>query len=230
MAGLVLEISGLEELKKNFSSERISKSVAFAVNNAILPLHQALEFEIVKDYTFPSNKRLSKVLRPKSSSSVKQGTNFIEQSLEYESKPIRLAEFALKTSIVPVKARFMMLNGKGKFVYKKKRTAEAVQVMVKKSNGYKTVVGNGNGGFLQKRDLSGKDKWTGYSKPIRKTNNIYQRLEDRTWIIEPIARTPIEALYGPSLSFVARSIFNRNSSKYNEMVTNNIREALGKLL
>jgi hypothetical protein len=230
MAGLKLEISGLAELKKNFSSEKISDSVAFAVNNAILPLHKELEFEIVKQYTFPSDKRLDKVLKPKSASSFKKGTNFIEQGLEYESRPVRLAEFDFRTSKVSVNARFLFRDADDRLRYRKKSYAEKVEVRVKKSNGYKTVVGNGFGGFLQKRDLSGKDKWLGEEKPVRKLNNIYQRKQNATWIAEPFLRAPIEVLYGPSLSFVARAIFNRNSSKYNEMVTNNIRETLGKLL
>lgn len=230
MAGLKLEITGLEALRERLLPKKVTKVLVPAINIEILAIHKFLEFEIVKQYTFPSDKRLGTVLKGKSASSLKQGANFLEQGLEYESKPVRLAEFPLKTITVAAKSRFFYKHTNGSFVMKKKNTAEAVQVLVKRSNGYKTVVGNGYGGFLQRRDTSGVDKYTGFSKPIRNKNNIYQRQQKATWLFEPIARAPIQALYGPSLSFIARSIFNKNSTVLTEKFSNNIAKVLSEKL
>ena len=210
MAGIKVTIDGLANLEQRLSAKNINKSLIPAVNQSILKVHSFLKNEVIKEYTFKNN--LDSVLFGGvrgATSTVTQTA--IEDGLVYEHKPVRLVQFKYNLKTVSASSRFRFIDANGRKRIKEKDKAIAVEVLIKRSNGYKTVIGNGNGGFYQGQDNSGWDKYRQKKKVIRRQSNIYMRKErdtwtDRTWDAK---RTGLQVLYGPSLSQAAGSILKR---------------------
>ena len=177
MAGYKIDIQGLTELRKEFSKGTLDKKLVPAIGLSVLQLHNALSFAIVK--TYATQQKLSSVLVGKSTSNIKQGSNFISGSLEYNYKPVRLVTFLTKVfegNINPASKAGMVSEvtirrGQPRIVFGKLHY----------------------GGFRQRR-----------GENVSKSQ-IFERLQKATW--ENGKRLPIRPLYAISLSQMASKMY-----------------------
>jgi hypothetical protein len=201
-----VSLSDIQKLKENYSVREINKRLSPILEQAALDIHKKLKNSISQVYAAPTS--LDSVFLGNKVRSVRSDRNSVSFDLIYDTQAIRLVDFPFRVVSVAANSRFLLLKPNGKFRLVKKKTAQAVQVLVKRSNGYKTVVGSGYGGFYQKADTSGQDKWTGLAKPIHNRSNIYERLQEATWVEEPFERAKIRPLFGPTLAKMAEMRFN----------------------
>jgi hypothetical protein len=141
-------------------------------------VHNSLSFAITRNYA--TSEKLSSVLVGKSTSNVKQGTNFITSGLEYKFKPVRLVEFLTNT----FKGNINPASKQG-----------IVSVVTIKRGQPRIVFGKKHyGGFVQRRGAN-----------VVKAQ-IFERKQKATW--ENGKRLPIIPLYAPSLSQMASKMYD----------------------
>lgn len=165
---------------------------------ASLQVRNVLQTSVIDAYFAPAPLD-SVLIGGKSKSIVTTGKTFIKTGLTYKFVPLPLSRFPIQEVRVPAKARFLAPNGIGGSKFIRKDYALAAQVKVKRGGAFKTIRGRkGFKGFLQK--AGGNHR-----------RGIYERQQRATWIVEPTTRAPIKPLFGPSLSQMARTQFNKNS-------------------
>jgi len=91
MATVSVEVYGLTEIKDYLSKGKVDKTLALGINDAVVQLHSALRYSVATTYKAPAS--LDSVLVGRSTSSVKQGKNFIESGLQYKFIPIGLDKY-----------------------------------------------------------------------------------------------------------------------------------------
>lgn len=177
MAGYKIDIQGLAEIRKEFSKNTFDKKLVPAVGLSILQLHNSLSFAITK--TYATQQKLSSVLVGKSTSNIKQGSNFISGSLEYNYKPVRLVTFLTK-----------VFEGNINLASK---TGMVSEVTIRRGQP-RIVFGKLHyGGFRQRK-----------GENVSKAQ-IFERLQKATW--ENGKRLPIRPLYASSLSQMANTMY-----------------------
>lgn len=213
MAGLSISIDGLEEIKKSLDTKSLSKKITTAIGITTLQLHNGLRNAVATTYSL--NKDLNTVLVGKSISQTKQSGNLIENGLEYSFKPVRLVEFPnLVSKITIPEIRFLARLPDGKIGLISKTTAEVTKVKVLRSKGYQTVVG--------------KQGYGGWKATIKGKVQIEERLTEKTWLTPAITRAPYAPLYGPSLSQMAATMYEKDSKV--QVIKNTFDETLARLL
>ena len=162
----------------------------------------------------------------KSKDVVKLGRNAIRGRLQYQFLAKPLHRFPFKQKTVFRSSRFFLPSSTRKgYVNVQKDEAIEVSVSVRRGK-FKRIKGKkGYGAFFQNAAETGK--WAEivdgdiHSRP----KGIYMRQQRRTWIKDPITRTPIRRLYGPSVvemiasRLVKDRILNKSLNRYDEKLS-----------
>lgn len=228
MAGVNLQIIGLKEIAERFSTQSINKKLAPAISLYAKGLNAVIGKSVVDTYTV-STTDFNKITSGVQSSNLKTGLNIIEQGLVYNFKARRLVEFPhIQTVISSAPNRFLVRRGELKYGLRWKYYSTATLVRVKRSDGYQTVVGKrGYGGFYQKRNSGGVDRYSELSKPVNRNSNIFERLSDQTWNKEPEDRRgTLQVLFGPSISQMVNKVIETDNKVKDKM--NSYAEEIGR--
>lgn len=207
MINVSLKLVGLDNFLADTSSERLSKQTKIGVNKFRLKLTSAISESIVNTYNVSSSE-VNRTLLGKSASNVTQGKNTIRAGISYKYRAKSLTEFPFRVFSVQAKSRFRI----GKKIIKQSSSL-AVAVAVRRGK-YKTIVGNGYGGYYQK---AGRSKWASIQggKESSFKSGIYQRRQEATWIDEPIVRAPVKRLYGKSVTQMVLTVLEYDSKVNN---------------
>lgn len=185
-------------LKKQLKTSPDLNAIVPDVSLAILKFHYTLEDRVQSLYTAKDN--LSSVLIGNSKQPSELGNTFLRYSLQYRDKPVKLSEYAYQENVVEsetAKYPERMFDGGIKWLYK----GYALQVKTEIRRGKPIIAKRGKNytqkGFLQHgRILARKQKATWREYPTRRSDGV---------------RAPIVELYGPSLSQLAESTYDKDS-------------------
>lgn len=205
------EFKGLTKFRNTLSKSRINKSLELSLGVLSSNIHLALESGVRQRYTYDGS--LSTVLASRTDSTRKKGKNLLETDLIYRFVPVALTKFDTGETRVAATSFFidpLRFLRKDQIKLVKKDYAKAATARVLRKNSQKTVIGRiGFGGFLLKAgfsEISGK----------RYRRGIYERQTAATWLDRKFGvsgihkRAYIKPLYGPSLSQMARYIYEND--------------------
>lgn len=168
---------GLDDLKEELSGKKLDKAIKRGLGEAALKLHQAISFEILRNYHVEPN-ALDKVWinKGKARNPTTLGKDVLSVSLEYRYKAKDLSKF-------PYSWKWDNINPEAK------RKGRVHSVSINRTNGAKIVYGKNHfGGFVPK----------GFR------NEYGAQMFERD---EPGRDSPLHVLFGPSLTDMAAHVF-----------------------
>lgn len=192
MPGFGISFEGLDELKLKLDSKTINKNTAAQMGTAIMQIHNAMRFDIIKQYAY-TGATLDSVLVGKDKSTATETANILSLGLVYNYKPIDLSKFPyIQNYLKPPNS-----------------TIAVTSVQVRRGI-TKVVVGkSGNGGFVPRNRKFNTDVWR---SPSGRGSQMFERIG--------AGRNHLRLLFGPSLSQMASSVVQRGSPELDKAMEN----------
>lgn len=192
MPGFGISFEGLDELKLRLDSKTLNKNIATQMGTAIMQVHNAIRFDIIKQYAYTGN-TLDSVLIGKTTNTAEQTQNLLSLGLVYNNKPIDLSKFPYTQN----------------YLNPPPSTVAVTSVQVRRGV-TKVIVGkSGNGGFVPRNRKYNTDVWR---SPSDKGSQMFERIGT--------GRNHLRLLFGPSLSQMASSVVKQGSPELDKAIEN----------
>jgi hypothetical protein len=192
MPGFGISFEGLDELKLKLDSKIINKNIAKSIGQSIMQVHNAVRFDIIKQYGY-NQKTLDSVLVDKSATAATQIGTVLTLGLVYNNVPIDLSKF-------PYTQNYL----------KPAPSTVAVTSVTVRRGVTKVVVGkSGNGGFVPRNRKNNTDVWR---SPSGRGSQMFERIG--------AGRNHLRLLFGPSLSQMASSVVKQGSPELDKAMEN----------
>jgi hypothetical protein len=198
MAQFGVFVEGLNELREELSSERLSRNTTIGLAKAVNDIHKTLQAEVFKRYGFRQQLASVRVGGSHDTRYLPGSRAVIEQELVYEGKAVPLKDFN-HISIFDIKKKSFF---HGSFYdvpgsFERKAPLERVQVTVVRQGGMKNITKDGVRAFTIDGNI--------VSRRNTKRGNPTQRLKSPDY-----DRMDIKTLYGPSLPEAAAWVYENN--------------------
>lgn len=195
-----VSVEGLDELKDELSSDRLSRNTVIGFAKAVNEVHKVLQDEVFKRYGFRQKLASVRLGGSHDTRYLPGSKATIEQDLTYVGEAVPLKDFN-HVSVFDIKKRsFFHADSAfpdGKIIPRKK-PLERVQVTVLRNEGMKNITKGGvraftiDGNIVTRRD-------TGRKNPTQQLRSpSYDRLD-------------IKTLYGPSLPEAASYVYEHSA-------------------
>lgn len=196
-ANFSIEIIGLEALKANIGSDAVDRQLVAAVGRVGMQVHNAMRSAVSR--TFAGTHDLNAALVGKSTSTLKFGTNFIENNLVYRDKPHDLSKFPTDYY-------------KGNINSSATREGNVHTVIVKKGNAPKVVYGKDHhGGFIPRYEPKDKETKGKVKLFTHKSNGKSKIVGAQMFERTTNQRYPLRLLFGPNLSDMAANVYSNDA-------------------
>ncbi len=198
MTGFGISFEGLDELKLKLDSKTINKNIGTQMGRAIMQIHGAIRFDIIKNYAY-NKSNLDSVLvggtRETSIAKPIQTTNVLSLGLVYNYKAIDLSKF-------PDPNNWAWGN-----INPGARQKGRVQSVSVKRGITKVVLGKDHRGGFVPRDKEGT-----LSRGYNGGAQMFERIGAN--------RNHLRLLFGPSLSQMAASVVKQGSPELDKAMQN----------